>query len=179
MTEFEINYEQLDTGDIAFIKEYSFSDKIYNYFLYYLGYEPKFTHIGIILKNPIFLKPGTYIVHFSKENYVDHRGLHLNKYGIRIDKIENYIKNKKLEIFIKRFKFPRTTYFETEIFNHLYDLKIVEIKSNIDFISLLLSKLNMIQNKTIPDKLNIEDLYYFNSRVHFKYFSEPIKKLSP
>ena len=171
MSEFIIDYEDLDTGDIIFIREYNFSKKIYNYLLYYLGYNPKFTHIGIILKNPIFLKPGTYIVHYSKENYVDHRGMYLNKYGIRIDKFENYIKNKNLEIFVKRFKFPKTTFFETEIFNNIYDLKTAEIKTDIEFIIKLLRLLNMIQNKTIPENICIEDLYYFNSQIHFKYFS--------
>jgi hypothetical protein len=82
-------FEGMDTGDILLMgnKSYWFS-KIVEL---YTG--SKWSHIGIVLKDPIWIDPsmkGLFLWQSGSENFVDSED-HKNLFGVRIDKLENIV----------------------------------------------------------------------------------------
>ena len=67
--------------------------------------------------------------------------------------------------------------FDRAIRNNIYTQKNINTDNNIDFICQFMYDSNLLQNKSVPEKLSIWDFINNSPKIHFKYFSKQIKKL--
>lgn len=121
----------LQTGDILlFSSHFSFIDIILKFFTF-----SKFTHIGIILKDPVNINEnlkGYYLLHSGYETQPDAED-HKRKYGVQITDLNFIFKeafeNKKSRLFVRKLKTERDDAFDYKIkeihdkvYNKPYDI---------------------------------------------------------
>lgn len=133
--------EELDTGDIILFKGSGIIATILEYF----G-KSKYSHVGIILKNPKFLneslEDGIYILESSYNNTPDAEDNKM-KLGVQIHKLDDVLKEfQKNSVYIRKVHCERDDNFykklsdiHKNIHNKPYDLNIfdwISAKSNLD-----------------------------------------------
>jgi hypothetical protein len=131
----------LDTGDILLFR----GDSIFGRFLEFFG-RSKYSHVGIILKNPKFLneclEDGIYILESSSNNTPDSED-HMYKIGVQIHKLEDVVNEyNKGCVYVRKLNCIRDETFykklndiHTEIHNKPYDINICDwivAKYNLD-----------------------------------------------
>lgn len=122
----------LQTGDILL-----FRGKTYmSYLLEYFGYS-KYSHVGIVLKNPKFLNPdledGLYILESSWNKTLDAEN-HLHKVGVQISDLTSVVEESvKGSVYVRRVSCVRDENFYTrlsaihkEIHDKPYDLNLYD-----------------------------------------------------
>lgn len=138
-----MNREILDTGDILLFKGTSIFGRILELF----G-KSRYSHVGIVLKNPKFLndtlEDGLYIFESSYNNTPDSED-HMYKLGVQIHKLEdvlNEYKEYKEYVYIRKLNCVRDDLFykklndiHKEVHNKPYDINIcdwITAKYNLD-----------------------------------------------
>lgn len=126
-------FEQLNlqTGDLLLFS----SSLTWIDFLLKLFTSSKFTHIGVILKDPLYINDtlkGYYLLHSGLESFHDEEDGKI-KYGVQISELskvfDEYRDEKKGHLFVRRLKTERTEEFQqkmkqihTVVHNKPYDL---------------------------------------------------------
>jgi cell wall-associated NlpC family hydrolase len=131
---------ELETGDLILFRGTSFISKA----LEYVG-QSKYSHVGIILKNPRFLnenfEDGLYLLDSSFNTIPDEED-HQLKYGVQIHKLDDILAlYSSGSVYMRKIKAIRNEEFyekfrtiHTEIYNKPYDLNIydwIEAKLNL------------------------------------------------
>ena len=131
----------LDTGDILLFS----GSSILGRFLEFFG-RSKYSHVGIVLKNPKFLndalEDGIYILESSSNNTPDSED-HMYKIGVQIHKLEDVLNEynkgcvyvRKLNCIRDDFFYNKLSNIHKEIHNKPYDLNIsdwIMAKYNLD-----------------------------------------------
>lgn len=145
-------FEQLNlqTGDILlFSSHYSFIDIILKFFTF-----SRFTHIGIILKDPIYINEnltGYYLLHSGFETEPDAED-HKRKYGVQITDL-NFIFKEALEkntarLFVRKLKAERDDAFHAKI-KDIHD-KVYNKPYDIHPLDWIIAELELQTNDELP-----------------------------
>lgn len=135
-----IDYSKFETGDIIL---FSGKDFLFSYAVEYFTGSP-FSHIGIVLKNPIQIDPslkGLYLWESGLESVPDSVD-HDKKFGVQIVPLEDKIKNYDGRIVYRKLKWDKTNENRNimtwlayqKVHNKPYDINIIDfIKAGLKY----------------------------------------------
>ena len=96
--------ENLETGDIILYSEKIFYERVIQYFT-----NSKYTHIAMMLKDPIYINPslkGLYIIESGVESFNDAED-NEKKFGVQIVSFDKIMEKWEGEIFVRKLHYKR------------------------------------------------------------------------
>jgi cell wall-associated NlpC family hydrolase len=158
---------ELQTGDLLLFHGSSWL----SLFLEYMG-QSKYSHVGIILKNPIFinesLKDGLYLWDASY-SYTPEVENHKNLYGVQIHKLDDILPlYKNHSIYVRKVSVDRNIDFEQQI--KCIHEEVHSKPYNIHLIDWIVAKLNIIYPFHYFSWWKQTDRFWCSSLVAFIYY---------
>jgi hypothetical protein len=159
----------LQTGDLLlFSSNLSLIDRMLKYCT-----KSKFTHVGMILKDPIYINiklKGYYLLQSGLEPFEDAEDGKI-KYGVQVSDLnkvfEEYKNGTNGQLFLRRLKAERNNDFYHKI-REIHD--IVHNKPyDLDPFDWIIGKLELETNDKIPIKGHIKDKFWCSALIAFSY----------